>query len=117
MASPSGVIQQLRGNGNQPLLAYVRRTDSLVCGAIVTELQTQSRPHNQQGKPPGNDRVDVLPPLKVSKHPPDEQVEVDTLAELPEEGGQEEVMEEGCPCRAQLVWTGDCGPVDAHQEH
>ena len=56
-------------------------------------------------------------PLKVPKHFPDEQIEVDALAELPEKGGQEEVVEEGSPCRAQLVWTGDSRAVDTHQEH
>ena len=41
---------------------------------------------------------------------------MDSLTELPEEGGQEQVVEESCPRSAQLVWTGDSGAVDAHQE-
>ena len=41
---------------------------------------------------------------------------MDSLTELPEKGGQQQVVQQGSPGRAQLVWTGDGRTVHAHQE-
>ena len=55
----------------------------LVFRAVVAESQPQSGPHDQEGKPPSNGVIQLLPFLKVHKNFPDVEVEVDALAELP----------------------------------
>ena len=96
-------------------MTVCRERYSLVLRAIVTEAYSQCDGNHQQWCSPAERIVGPHDAL-VEEHLDNEQVEVDSLDELPGKGTEEKIMEDCCDGCTDPIGAGHKGAVHPNQE-
>lgn len=96
-------------------MTVCRERYSLVLRAIVTEAYSQCDGNHQQWCSPAERIVGPHDAL-VEEHLDNEQVEVDSLDELPGKGTEEKIMEDCCDGCTDPIRAGHKGAVHPNQE-
>ena len=96
-------------------MTVCRERYSLVLRAVVTEAYSQCDGNHQQWCSPAERIVGPHDAL-VEEHLDNEQVEVDSLDELPGKGTEEKIMEDCCDGCTDPIGAGHKGAVNPNQE-
>ena len=96
-------------------MTVCRERYSLVLRAVVTEAYSQCDGNHQQWCSPAERIVGPHDAL-VEEHLDNEQVEVDSLDELPGKGTEEKIMEDCCDGCTDPIGAGHKGAVHPNQE-